>query len=135
MNKLQITMTAEQARIIKVALEEYFRASLGQWGYLADRLAFREYNRKPDMGTEFDRIIVKRNAARHTLDAAGAILLSESDCAGNCDLTKTEDEKIASDMWRILGWELQPESFKREIYRDTYHESDEPPIKVEEVSE
>ena len=135
MNKLQITMTTEQARIIKVALEEYFRASLGQWSGLADRMAFRGFNSKHHTGTEFDRRIVKRNAARHTLDAAGAILLSESDCAGTCGLTKTEDEKIASDMWRILRWELQPESFKREIYRDTYHESNEPPIKVEEVSD
>ena len=131
--KYRLTLTENQLRVINIALEEYFRASLGQWSGLADRLAFRGYNRKHDMGTEVDRRIVKRNAARHMLDAAGAILLSESDCAGNCDLTKTEDEKIASDMWRILRWELQPESFKREIYRDTYHESDEPPIKVEEV--
>lgn len=132
--KYRLTLTENQLRVINIALEEYFRASLGQWSGLADRLAFRGYNRKPDMGTEVDRRIVKRNAAKHTLDAAGAILLSESDCAGNCDLTKTEDEKIASDMWRILRWELQPESFKREIYRDTYHESNEPPIKVEELS-
>lgn len=40
---------------------------------------------------------------------------------------------IASDMWRILRWELTPESLKQEIPRDTYHESDEPPIKVEEI--
>lgn len=133
--KYRLTLTENQLRVINAALEEYFRASLGQWSGLADRLAFRGYNRKLDMGTEVDRRIVKRNAAKHTLDAAGAILLSESDCAGNCDLTKTEDEKIASDMWRILRWELQPESFKREIYRDTYHESNEPPIKVEEVSD
>ncbi len=134
--KYRLTLTENQLRVIKAALEEYFRAPLGQWSGLADRLAFRGYNRKPDdMGTEFDRRIVKRNAARHTFDAAGEILLSGSDCTGNRDLIRTEEEKIASDMWRILRFELQPESFKREIYRDTYHESDEPPIKVEEVSE
>lgn len=132
--KYRLTLTENQLRVINTALEEYFRAALNQWDVLAGRMAFRGFNSKHHTGTEFDRRIVKRNAARHTLDAAGAILLSESDCAGNCDLTKTEDEKIASDMWRILRWELQPESFKREIYRDTYHESDEPPIKVEEVS-
>ena len=133
--KYRLTLTENQLRVINEALVEYFRAALNQWDVLADRMAFRGYNRKPDMGTELDRRIVKRNAARHTLEAAGAILLSGSDCAGNRELTHTEDEKIASDMWRILRWELQPESFKREIYRDTYRESDEPPIKVEEVSE
>ena len=132
--KYRLTLTENQLRVINAALEEYFRAALGQWDVLANRLAFRGYERKPDMGTEFDRRIVKRNAAKHTFDAAGEILLSGSDCAGNRDLIRTEEEKIASDMWRILRFELQPESFKREIYRDTYHESDEPPIKVEELS-
>lgn len=130
----KIMLTENQLQVINEALVEYFRAALNQWGNLANRMAFRGYSRKPDdMGAEFERRIIKRSAATHTLEAAGAILLSESDCAGNCDLTKTEDEKIASDMWRILRWELQPEPFKREIYRDTYHESNEPPIKVEEV--
>lgn len=133
--KYKLVLTENQLRVINAALEEYFRAAFGQWDVLANRLAFRGYDRKPDMGTELDRRIVKRNAARHTLDAAGEILLSGSDCTGNRDLIRTEDEKIASDMWRILRFELQPESFKREIYRDTYHESDEPPIKVEELSD
>ena len=133
--KYRLTLTKNQLRVINAALEEYFRAALNQWDVLANRMAFRGYNRKPDdTGTEFDRRIVKRNAARHTFDAAGEILLSGSDGTGNRDLFRTEEEKIASDMWRILRCELQPESFKREIYRDTYHESDEPTIKVEELS-
>lgn len=131
--KYRLMLTENQLRVINAALEGYFRSALGQWDVLANRLAFRGYERKPDMGTEADRRIVKRNAARHTFDAAGEILLSGSDCTGNRDLIRTDDEKIASDMWRVLRRELQPESFKREIYRDTYHESDEPPIKVEEV--
>ena len=133
--KYKLMLTENQLRVINAALEEYFRASLGQWSGLADRLAFRGCSRKPDMGTEVERRIIKRSAATHTLEAAGAILLSGSDCAGNRDLIRTEDEKIASDMWHILCFELQPEPFKREIYRDAYHESDEPLIKVEELSD
>lgn len=134
--KYRLTLTENQLRVINAALEEYFRAPLNQWGDLANRMAFRGYNRKSDdMCTEFERRIVKRSAATHTLEAAGAILLSGSDCTGNSNIIRTEDEEIASDMWRILRWELMPEPFKREIYRDTYHESNEPPIKVEEVSE
>lgn len=132
--KYRLMLTENQLRVINAALEEYFRAALGQWDVLANRLAFRGYERKPDdMCTESDRRIVKRNAARHTFDAAGEILLSGSDCTGNRDLIRTEDEKIASDMWRILRWELTPESLKWGIFLDIHPESDEPPINVEEV--
>lgn len=133
--KYRLTLTENQLKVIDVAIEEYFRAALNQWDVLANRMAFREFDSEHHTDTEFDRRTVKRNAARHTLDAAGAILLSGSDCAGGRDLNRTEDEKIASDMWRILRWELMPETSKQEIPRDTYHESDEPPIQVEEVPE
>ena len=133
--KYRLTLTENQLKVIDAAIEEYFRAALNQWDVLTERMAFRGFDSELHTETEFDRRIVKRNAARHTLDAAGAILLSGSDCAGGRDLSRTEDEKIASDMWRILRWELMPEASKQEIPRDTYHESDEPPIKVEEVPE
>lgn len=71
--------------------------------------------------------MTKKDAARRMLNAVGEILV---DCY---DIPKQEEDMIASDMWRILRWELTPESLKQEIPRDTYCESDEPPIKVEEV--
>lgn len=127
--KYRLTLTENQLRVINAALEEYFRAALNQWDMLADRLAFRGFNYQNHTDTEFDRRLVKRDAARHTLDAAGEILMNRF------DNPKQPDEMTAIDMWRILRWELMPESSKQEIPRDTHHESDEPPIKVEEVSE
>lgn len=127
--KFKLTLTENQLRVINAALEEYFRAALNQWDLLANRLAFRGFNDHPNTNIEFDQRMTKKNAAIHILNAVGEILVDRY------DNPIPEEDMIAADMWRILRWELQPESFKREIYRDTYHESDEPPIKVEEVSE
>lgn len=127
--KYRLTLTEKQLRVINAALEEYFRAAINQWDLLANRLAFRGFNDHPNTNIEFDQRMTKKNAAMHMLNAVGETLVDRY------DNPIPEEDMIASDMWRILRWELQPESFKREIYRDTYHESDEPPIKVEAVSE
>ena len=130
MNKLQITMTTEQARIIKVALEEYFRAPLGQWRDLADRLAFRGFDGDDHTNEEFSKRIVMKECALYAFDAAGNIVMDRTRA-----IPRPTDEAIASDMWRDLkGW-LMAKEIRRDIPMDTYHESDEPPIKVEEVSE
>lgn len=130
MNKLQITMTPEQARIIKVALEEYFRAPLGQWRDLAERLAFRGFDWSNHTNEEFEKRFAKLEHAKHTFDAAGNIAMGRFGAT-----LRTADEQVASDMWRSLRWWLMTPEAKQEIPRDTYHEGDEPPIKVEEVSE
>ena len=126
--KYRLTLTEKQLRVINAALEEYFRAAINQWDLLANRLAFRGFDHS-NTSIEFDQRMTKKNAAMHMLNAVGEILVDRY------NNPIPEEDMIAADMWRILRWELQPESFKREIPRDTYHESDEPPIKVEEVSE
>ena len=125
--KYRITLTENQLRVINAALEEYFRAALGQWDLLAERLAFRGFNDHPNNNIELVRRMTKKDAARRMLNAVGEILVDRY------DIPKQEEDMIAVDMWRILRWELTPESLKQEIPRDTYCESDEPPIKVEEV--
>ena len=125
--KYRLMLTENQLRVINAALEEYFRAALGQWDLLAERLAFRGFNDHPGNNIELVRRMTKKDAARRMLNAVGEILVDRY------DIPKQEEDMIASDMWRILRWELTPESLKQEIQRDTYHESDEPPIKVEEV--
>lgn len=127
--KYRLTLTEKQLRVINAALEEYFRAALGQWDLLAERLAFRGLNDHPNNNIELVRRMTKKDAARRMLNAVGEILVDRY------DIPKQEEDMIAIDMWRILRRELTPESLKQEIYRDTYHESDEPPIKVEAVSE
>lgn len=123
----RLTLTEKQLRVINAALEEYFRAALGQWDLLAERLAFRGLNDHPNNNIELVRRMTKKDAARRMLNAVGETLVDRY------DIPKQEEDMIAIDMWRILRRELTPESLKQEIYRDTYRESDEPPIKVEEA--
>lgn len=130
MNKLQITMTTEQARIIKVALEEYFRSPLGQWRALADRLAFRGFDWGNHTDEELDKRCEKKEYALYAFDAAGNIVMGRTET-----IPRPTDEAIASDMWRILKWWMMAKEMRQDIPLDTYHESDEPPIKVEAVSE
>lgn len=129
MNKLQITMTTEQARIIKVALEEYFRAPLGQWRDLADRLAFRGFDWDNHTYEELDKRCEKKEYALHAFDAAGNIANDRTRT-----IPRPTDEVIASDMWRILKWWLMTKEMRQDSPMDTYQESNEPPIKVEERS-
>ena len=125
--KFRLTLTENQLRVINAALEEYFRAALNQWDLLADRLAFRGFNDHPNTNVEFDQRMTKKDAARHMLNAIGEILVDRY------AIPVPQEDMIAVDMWRILRWELMPESSKQEVPRDTYHESDEPPINVEEL--
>ena len=128
MEKLQITMTPEQARIINAALEEYFRAPLGQWRVLANRLAYRGFNWSDHTSEEFSKRIAKEEHALYVFDAAGNIAMDRTET-----IPRPADERAASDMWRTLKWWLMTSEAKQEIPRDTYSEGDEPPIKVEEV--
>lgn len=123
----RLTLTENQLRVINAALEEYFRAALGQWDLLAERLAFRGFNVHPNNNIELVRRMTKKDAARRMLNAVGEILIDRY------DNPTQEEDMIAVDMWRTLRWEMMPESSKQEIPRDTYCESDEPPIEVEEV--
>lgn len=125
--KYRITLTENQLRVINAALEEYFRAALGQWDLLAERLAFRGFNDHPNNNIELVRRMTKKDAARRMLNVVGEILVDRY------DIPKQEEDMIAVDMWRILRWGLTPESLKQEIPPDAYCESDEPPIKVEVI--
>ena len=94
MNKLQITMTTEQARIIKVALEEYFRSPLGQWRALADRLAFRGFDWGNHTDEELDKRCEKKEYALYAFDAAGNIVMGRTET-----IPRPTDEAIAPEVW------------------------------------
>lgn len=100
--KVTIELTEEQARIVLVAVEEWFRLRMGQQSELANGLAFLGYDyNKPDKG-EFDRRIVKRNAIMHILRAVCAIAFPDY----GVPVENTPEVNIASDIWSQLRWEL-----------------------------
>lgn len=55
----QLTVTEKQLRLIKTALEEYFRLGLNQWWDLADRLAMIGVDLSPNAMSV--RTITERN--------------------------------------------------------------------------
>ena len=128
--KYRLTLTENQLRVINAALEEYFRAPLGQWSGLADRLAFRGFDWDNHTDEELDKRCEKKEYALYAFDAAGNIVMDRTGT-----LPRPTDEAIASDMWRILRQWLMAKEMRQDILMNTYHESDEPPIKVEAVSE
>ena len=126
----RLTMTEKQLRVINTALEEYFRAPLGQWHDLADRLAFRGFDWDNHTDEELDKRCAKKEYALYAFDAARNIVMGRTGT-----IPRPTDEAIASDMWRILRQWLMAKEMRQDIPMDTYQESDEPPIKVEEVSD
>lgn len=118
--RYRIELNERQLKIIYAALEEWFRIPLGQWTDVANRLAFP--SAAPVSADEFKGRSSTRDHTLTVLKAAGEI-------ARGRNLYREDDEIIASDMWRIL----REYTWSTQHYRDTYQQSDEPPIKVEAI--
>lgn len=100
--KVTIELTEEQARIVLVAVEEWFRLRMGQQSELANGLAFLGFNHDKAEKGEFDRRIVKRNAITHVIRAALAIAFPDY----GIPIENAPEVNIASDIWSQLRWEL-----------------------------
>lgn len=136
MNKYKIELTETQLRVVNAALEEYFRLPLNQWGDLADRLAFKdfdpdEYTEPEDRSEAFDRCIEKRDAARAVFEAAGKILWSHT-------IPKKDDNQlVAEDVWQVIRHQLYLDSGSTDTWRVDAREplllGPEPPAKIERI--
>lgn len=103
--KVTVEMSEKQARIVLVALEEYFRLRMGQASTsgLADDLAFSTYDRDKDSsGKGFDLAIQRRDDINHILTAIFRIAWP---IYGSPE-EKTEAVLISGDMWSQLRWDL-----------------------------
>lgn len=103
--KVTMEMSEKQARIILVALEEYFRLRMGQTSTssLANDLAFSTYDRAKDpSGRGFDLAIQRRDNINHVLTAISHIAWP---IYGTPD-EKTEEVLISGDIWSQLRWDL-----------------------------
>lgn len=116
MPKYRLDLTEAQLRVVNAALEEYFRLPLNQWGDLADRLAFKdfdpdEYTEPEDRSEAFDRCIEKRDAARAVFEAAGKILW------GHEIPPKDDQQLIAEDIWQVIRHQLYLDSGSTDSWR------------------
>lgn len=100
--KVIVELNETQARIVLIAVEEWFRLRLGQYSDLAYGLAFLGYDHNKAKPGEFDRRIQRRDAL---LEIVKAMLNIAFPCYGTPEGIPSEVH-VASDIWSALRYEL-----------------------------
>ena len=102
--KVTIELTEKQARIVLVAVEEWFRLRMAQSSDLANGLAMLGFNYEEHSREEFDERMRKRDALQAVIDAMLRIAFP---WRGHIEGHEIAPEvHIASDIWSQLRWEL-----------------------------
>lgn len=97
-----LELSEEQAEIVKIALEEYFRLRMNQWFDFATNIALcgYEYDKSdPDNDRKFDDYINRRNESQELFEKAFRI------AQPNYQL-KTDEMMIAEDIWQVIRHKL-----------------------------
>ena len=97
-----LDISEEQAAIIKIALEEYFRLRMNQWFDFATNIALfgYEYDKSdPDNDRKFDGYINRRNESQELFEKAFRI------AQPNYQM-KTDEMMIAEDIWQVIRHKL-----------------------------
>ena len=97
-----LELSEEQAEIIKIALEEYFRLRLNQWFYFATNIALCGYEydeSEPDNDKKFDDYINRRNESQELFEKAFRT------AQPNYQM-KTDEMMIAEDIWQVIRHKL-----------------------------
>ena len=102
--KVILELNETQARIIQIALEEWFRLRMGQYSDLANGLAFLGYDHKTAKPGAFDRRIQRRDAIQEIIKAMLNIAFP---CYGTPEGIPPEVH-VAADIWSTLRYELSP---------------------------
>lgn len=101
----RIELTEEQAEIIKIALEEYFRLRMNQTWDFADDICFDGFNYKNHTERDFNERIERRNMFRDELEK----LLNKVHplhFRGNKFREQTIEMRRAQDIWQVIRHRL-----------------------------
>lgn len=105
--KYCLGLTEKQIRLVRDALEEYFRIRMNQWEELADSLAIQDIDLSSDNPRHrqiFDEYIMRRDCFKEVFEALGRVILN---------MGRTEDQLIAEDIWQVIRHELWKEQENR----------------------
>ena len=97
--KYRIELTEQQMRVLRNALEEYFRLRMGQDSDFTDDMACIN-SEHLDQKLVFDRMIQRRN---HMHDVIKAFFMIAYEPTGYL-LKKTNDMLIAEDIWEAVRY-------------------------------
>lgn len=123
MAKVTIEMSENQARIVLVALEEWFRLRMGQEFDLANGLAFHGYKHSKENHEAFNSAIQRRDSIQAVIRAMFHIAWPHYGTPEKVD----PEVHIASDIWSQLRWEL---STKEEWMSTPFQMGPEPMPKI-----
>ena len=99
--KVTIELTETQAKIVLLAVEEWFRLRMGQYSDLANDLAFYGYQCGGNKAA-FDNAIAKRTMLDGILNGLFLIAFPEYGTPRKVE----PDVNVASDIWSALRYEL-----------------------------
>ena len=102
--KYTLEITEKQAEIIKIALEEYFRLRMGQFGDLADDLAYSGYDRNNHTSDELNA----RNERRWSAEAVfkAALDVAQPMRKHGVYPEQTIEMLRAQDIWQVIRHKL-----------------------------
>lgn len=107
--KFILELSENQLRLIKDALEEYFRIRMNQWSDLANDLASTgvDFSREnPDHDKIFECFIEKRRCIECVLESVWKMLW------GFQGAPRTPEQLIAQDIWQVIRYTLWNENHK-----------------------
>lgn len=101
--KFILELNESQLRLIKDALEDYFRVRMNQWFTFADSLASKNVDfsqENPNHDKICNDFIERRRCVEYALESVGKMLW---DCYDN---PKSKEQLIAEDIWQVIRYTL-----------------------------
>lgn len=138
--KYKITLSQNQARVIMIALESFFRTRMGQFFELVDDISFNGFDPYGDDGegkdNDFHNRISRRNDAEELFNGAYDIAKPKYRTADRY-YEKTSDMRNAIDIWHVIRHQFWQENPNRSnSTTDSYPPSptcNEELIKIERI--
>ena len=100
-----LELTEEQAEIIKIALEEYFRLRMNQTWDFADDICFDGFNYESHTPEDFDERIERRDMFRDELEKL-LNTVHPLHFRGNKFREQTIEMLRAQDVWQVIRYKL-----------------------------
>ena len=103
--KYKLDLSKEQAEIIKIALEEYFRLRMNQTWDFADDICFDGFDYKNHTKEDFNERIERRDMFQ---DELGKLLntVHPLQFRGNKFREQTIEMRRAQDIWQVIRYKL-----------------------------
>ena len=103
--RYKLELSEEQAEIIKIALEEYFRLRMNQTWDFADDICFNGFNYENHTKEDFDERIERRDMLQYELEKL-LNTVHPLHFRGNEFRKNTIEMQRAQDIWQVIRYRL-----------------------------